>query len=148
MAVNKLSNRTIHAILRKVCNARTKAEKVQILKENNCLALRDILKGSFDDQIQFLLPEGTPPYEECKEGAAPSTLHRMSKRFRYFAVGGPGERVLKAKVERMFIEVLESIPAEDAELVIAMKDKKVKDKYKALTKPIIEEAFPNLLKNP
>lgn len=145
MAVNKLKNPTIHEILKMVAKAATRAEKVAILKQYNCLALRDILKGSFDDQIQFLLPKGEPPFSPAPEANPPSSLYKMSKQFKYFAVGGPGERMLKAKVESKFISVLESIHPDDAKLVILMKDKKVAGKYKGLTPMIINEAFPNLI---
>jgi hypothetical protein len=145
MAVNKLKNPTIHEILKMVGKAQTRQEKVAILKQYNCLALRDILKGSFDDQIQFLLPKGEPPYEPAPLENPPSSLYKMSKQFKYFAVGGPGERMPKHKVEAKFISVLESIHPDDAALVIKMKDKKVKGVYKGLTPMIINEAFPNLI---
>jgi hypothetical protein len=145
MAVNKIRNLTIHEMLKKVVSQTAKADKVKMLKEYNCLALRDILKGSYDDEIQFLMPEGEPPYEPASDRNPPSSLHKMSKRFKYFAVGGPGERINKARVENMFIEVLEGIHPDDAKLVIAMKDKKVKSLYKGLTKNVVMEAFPKLI---
>jgi len=145
MAVNKLQNPTIHEILKLVAAKNAKADKVQILKAHNCLALRDVLKGSFDDQIQFLLPEGEPPYEPADPKSIPSSLNKQSRKFRYFAVGGPGERMMKSKVENMYIGLLEAIHPDDAELVIAMVNKQMTGKYRGLTKNVISEAFPNLL---
>jgi hypothetical protein len=143
MAVNKITDITIHEILKNVAAKNAKADKIAILKQSNCLALRDILKGAFDDDIQFLLPKGAPPYEPSQR--PPSTLHRMSKRFKYFAAGGPGDRINKARVEKMFCEVLESIHPDDAILVIAMKDKKVNTMYRGLSRNVVAEAFPTLL---
>ena len=143
MAVNKIKNLTIHEILTRVGTRKTKEERIAVLKEYNCLALRDILKGGFDDEIQFLLPEGEPPYEPAPERNPPSTLHKMSKKFRYFAVGGPGERLPKARVEKMFIQVLEAIDPRDAQLVIAMKDKNLD--YRGLNKKLVSETFPGLI---
>jgi hypothetical protein len=143
MAVNKIKNLTIHEILTRVGTRKTKEERIEVLKEYNCLALRDILKGGFDEEIQFLLPEGEPPYEPAPERNPPTTLHKMSKKFRYFAVGGPGERLPKARVEKMFIQVLEAIDPRDAKLVIAMKDKKLD--YRGLNKKLVSEAFPGLI---
>ena len=143
MAVNKIKNLTIHEILTRVGTRKTKEERIEVLKEYNCLALRDILKGGFDDEIQFLLPEGEPPYEPAPERNPPTTLHKMSKKFRYFAVGGPGERLPKARVEKMFIQVLEAIDPRDAKLVIAMKDKNLD--YRGLNKKLVSEAFPGLI---
>lgn len=145
MAVNKNKNLTIHEILTRVSTRQTKEERVAVLKEHNCLALRDVLKGGFDDTIQFILPEGEPPYEPAPEMNPPSTLYKMSKQFRYFAVGGPGERLPRARVEQMFIRVLESIHPKDAELVIAVKDKQLAGKYRGLSKKLVQETFPTLI---
>ena len=145
MAVNKPKNLTIHEILTRVSTRQTKEERIEVLKEHNCLALRDVLKGGFDDTIQFILPEGEPPYEPAPEMNPPSSLYKMSKQFRYFAVGGPGERLPRARVEQMFIRVLESIHPKDAELVIAVKDKQLAGKYRGLSKKLVEETFPTLI---
>ena len=52
----------LHEVLKKVHNAKTKDKKIQILRENNSDALRMVLKGSFDPNIEWVLPEGTVPY--------------------------------------------------------------------------------------
>ena len=69
----------------------------------------------------------------------------MSKNFRYFAVGGPGERLQKARVEQMLIRMLEVIHPKDAELVIALKDKQLASRYRGLSKKLVEETFPTLI---
>jgi hypothetical protein len=145
MAVNKIKNLTLHEILTKVAEVQTKVEKSEVLRQYNCLALRDILKGAFDDDIQFLLPKGAPPYQPAPTRNPPSSLHKMSKRFKYFAVGGPGERMNKAKIESMFIQVLESIHPDDALLVIAMKDKDMAGRYKGVTKKLVSDTFEGLI---
>ena len=140
----------ISEILEKAAEAQTREEKSKILKDNNCLALRDILKGGFDDSIEFLLPKGTPPYEsdDAPTGYNRSSLYQQTKKFRYFAKGGPGENLLPAKRERMFIEILESVHPKEAELLIAMKDKKLVGPpsfYKGITKKLISETFSGLI---
>jgi hypothetical protein len=145
MAVNKPKNLTIHEILTRVSTRQTKEERIEVLKQHNCLALRDILKGGFDDTIEFILPEGVPPYEPSPEENPPSTLHKVSKNFRYFAVGGPGERLPKARVEQMLIRMLEVIHPKDAELVIAVKDKQLAGRYRGLSKKLVQETFPTLI---
>lgn len=145
MAVNKVKNLTLHEILTRVGTRQTKEERIEELKKNNCLALRDVLKGGFDDSIEFILPEGAPPYEPAEERNPPSNLHKMSKQFRYFAVGGPGERLPRMRVEQMLIRMLEVIDPKDAELVIAVKDKKLTGRYRGLTKKLVQETFPTLI---
>ena len=53
----------ISEVLQKVSNAKTKAQKVKILQENNTNALRSLLIVNFDESVVSLLPEGKVPYE-------------------------------------------------------------------------------------
>lgn len=145
MAVNKIKSHTIDYILRRVTEAKTKAEKVNVLQENNTLALRNVLKGAFDDTIKFLLPEGSPPFKEANQNTPPSSLRKQSPRFKYFVFGGPGENLPRLKVESMFIKLLEAVPPSEAKVVILMKDKKLETEFKGITKKLIQEAFPGLI---
>jgi len=148
MAVNKISDLTVFEMLKNVSAKRSKEEKLNLLREYNSLALRDVLKGAFDDSIIFILPEGEPPYKpvDPKQGV-PSRLGRLSKQFRYFASGGPGERMPMAKVEQMFIRLLESIHPDDAKVVLAMKEKKLHEMFPktTLTKKLVSDAYPGLI---
>ena len=58
----KTYNPLLSEVLQKVHNAKTKAQKINILKENDSPALRSICKWSFDPAIESMLPEGDPPY--------------------------------------------------------------------------------------
>ena len=49
-------------ILDKVHKAKTKDQKVKILRENNTDALRMVLKAGFDPNIRWVFPEGPVPY--------------------------------------------------------------------------------------
>jgi hypothetical protein len=145
MAVNKISSYRIDEILEKISSAKTKAEKINLLREYNTLALRNVLKGAFDDAIQFMLPEGNPPFREANQNTPPSSLRKQSPRFRYFVVGGPGERMPKLKIESMFVKLLEAIPPSEAKVVLLMKDKKLETEYKGINKKLVQEAFPGLI---
>jgi hypothetical protein len=145
MAVNKRRGATLHEIFTEVANAKTREDKVEVLRSHNELYVRDVLKGAYDDTIQFILPKGTPPYEEAPEKNPPTHLKRMTKRFKYFVQGGPGESLPKVKIESMFIAVLEGIHPDDAKIICMMKDKELAGKYKGLTKKVAAEAFPGLI---
>lgn len=142
-------NLMIHEVLEKVAEAPTRKEKSEVLLKYNCLALRDILRGAFDDVIEFILPEGRPPFEEddAPHGYTRSSLHHQTKKFRYFVKGGPGEQLNPVRRERMFIEILEGIHPGEAELVILMKDKKLTGVYKGLTKKLVQDTWPNLIRS-
>lgn len=134
----------IHEILVEVGSKRKKSEKIRILKENESWALKDIIRGSMDSTVQWNLPEGTPPYTACEPHNAPANLLRENTKFKYFAVGGPGDQMLKVKRESIFLGLIEGVHPLDAELVINMINKVTP---KGLTRPIVEEAFPGLLRD-
>ena len=137
----------IHEVLEKASELKTKTEKKEYLLKNNSKPLRNILKGGFDKSVIFILPKGSPPYrkDDAPKGLEPSNLFRISSRFKYFFKGGLGEQMPAARREKMFIDILESLHPEEAELVIAMKEKKLVGKYKGITKNLVKEIWPTLI---
>ena len=135
----------LYEIFDEAAKAKTRDEKKEILLDFNCLALRDIVKGSYDDSIKFtLLPKGQPPYTPNPEPKA--SLLDKSKTLRYFVTGGPGEKLNAVKREKMFIELLESVHEKDAQLIVWMKDKKLAQKYKGITKQLCSSVWDGLIK--
>ena len=80
MAVNTYTP-LLHEVLKKVHNAKTKDKKVSILRENNSDALRMIIKGSFDPNIEWVVPEGDVPYNknEVSDGTEHTLLFQESR---------------------------------------------------------------------
>lgn len=145
--INKL---VIADVLDLVAAAKTRVEKVEILQKYNCLGLRDLLKGAFDDSIQWELPQGDPPYNEFdiqKKGWEYEIryLNKTSKRLAYFVKGSPTLIQNTVKRERMFIDLLEMIHPRDAKLILLMKDKNMEGHCKGLTKKLVQTAFPRLI---
>jgi hypothetical protein len=138
---------TVYEIFDLVQKATTDEDRVKILKDNNCLAIRDVLRASFDDTIVFTLPTGTPPYKDSlsKEGLAPTNLIRSTTQFTYFVKGGQGDQLNSAKRESIFVRLLEGIHPRDAKIVCAMKDKKLQEEYPALTKELVKTVWPKLI---
>ena len=134
----------IHEILNEVGGKKKKADRIQILKTNESWALKDVIRGSMDETVQWNLPEGDPPYTACEPHNAPTNLIRENKKFRYFAKGGAGDSMIPAKRQNLFIGLIEGIHPLDAKLVIDMINKRVP---KGLTREIVQEAFPGLLKD-
>jgi hypothetical protein len=135
----------VFEILNEFSKATNKAGRLEVLKKySNVAAFTDVLRGTFDDTLQFTLPEGKPPYTPNKPESVPSTLRKQHRQFGYFVKGGPGDRLNKIKRESMFIKMLEAIHPEDAEIVLSMVAKKSPVKF--LTKKLVQEAFPNLIK--
>lgn len=135
----------VFEILNEFSEAKNKSGRLEVLKKySNVPSLKDVLRGTFDESLEFTLPEGTPPYTPNLPESTPSTLLREHKKFGYFVKGGPGRDLPKYKVEKMFINMLESVHPEDAEIILSMVAKKSPVKY--LTKKLVQEAFPNLIK--
>ena len=51
-------------IATKINNAKDKPRKLKVLQDNDSVPLRQVLKGAFDPNIEWLLPKGTDvPYK-------------------------------------------------------------------------------------
>jgi len=136
----------ISEVLNKTSKLRTKAEKMEYLRKMNHPALRDVLRVAFDADVVSLLPEGTPPYtrDDAPKGHEYLTLYRGHRRFKYFFKGPVGNELDAIRRESMFISLLESLHAEDADMLCLAKDKKLK--IPGITKKLISDTFPNLIK--
>jgi hypothetical protein len=140
---NQLKKYDVFEILDKVCAAKTKKDKINILREYDLMPVRDILQGMFDDRIQWNLPGGVPPYTPNRPESVPSNLMRQHLKFKFFVKGlRDSERLSSLKRERMFIDLLETVHPKDAELVLSMVNK---TPLKGLTKTLVQEAFPDLI---
>ena len=142
---NSNSRLLISEILRKVSNAKTKKEKVDLLKKHNTPALRQLMIINFDESIVSELPEGEVPY--TPNDAPVGTDHtRLEQEYRglYRFFKGGDNRIKALKRESMFVQLLEGLSAEEAELWVLCKDGKMGDKYKRITKAVVSEAFPSI----
>tara|TARA_B100000035_G_scaffold43833_1_gene32794 strand:- start:1024 stop:1482 length:459 start_codon:yes stop_codon:yes gene_type:complete len=134
----------ISEVLRKVSNAKTKQEKINLLRKYNSNALRQLLIINFDDSVISELPEGDVPY--TPNDAPPGTDHTRLEHeykglYRFFKGGA---KLPSLKRESMFVQLLEGLSAEEAELLVLIKDGLMSKKYKRITKPVVSEAFPQI----
>jgi len=141
MAITK--SRQIYEVIEMTASKRSRNDKIKVLRDYETMALKDVLRGAYDDLVQWNLPEGTPPYEPAEESSVPSSLYKQHLKFKYFVKGLAGDKILKPKREKLFIDMLESVHPKDAELLCIMKDKK--QLGTGITKKLVQEAFPNLL---
>ena len=133
----------VFEIFERFSQQKTRKDKIEFLKSNGIPAVKDVIRGAYDDRLEFVLPEGKPPYTPNTEESTPSTLRRKHREFGMFVKGAISAGQPQYKIENMFIQLLESIHAEDALIVLNMVAKKAP--YQGLTKKIAEEAFPDLL---
>ena len=132
----------LHEILTKVNNAKMKDDKIKVLRDNDSVPLRQIIKGAFDPKIEWDLPEGTPPYKvnEAPAGTEHTLLFTETKRLWHF-VKGADPKLSKTRKEMMYIQMLEGLHADEAKLLISVKEKNLNATYKGLTDAVVKEAF-------
>ena len=129
-------------ILDKVHKAKTKDQKVLILKQNDSEGLRIVLKSSFDPKIKWSIPEGEVPYRanDVPAGTEHTVLAMESKKLWHF-IKGADAQTPQHKKEQMFIQMLEGLHDSEAKLLIAAKDKRIHQVYKGLSTNVVKEAF-------
>tara|TARA_Y100000004_G_C8897254_1_gene404735 strand:- start:549 stop:1034 length:486 start_codon:yes stop_codon:yes gene_type:complete len=142
---NSNSRLLISEVLRKVSNAKTKKEKIKLLQDNNSNALRQLLIWNFDESVVSMIPEGAVPYtpNDAPVGTDHTRLEQEYRGFYRFVKGG-ADKLPALRRETMFVQLLEGLSAEEAELLCLVKDGKLNDKYKRITKAVISEAFPSI----
>ena len=153
-----VSKTLISEVLQRVSNAKTKSEKVSILAEYKSPALTKILLCNFAKSISFMFPEGKTPYVENQvpAGLEHQMLireHRMLEKFIkktapngvivYGCSGTTRPNIRQLKKESLWIQLLEGLHQDEAEILDLIKDKKLTDRYK-ITKQNVVEAFPEL----
>ena len=133
----------MHEVLQKVSNAKTKKEKIALLKEYNTQALRSLFIINFDDTVISMLPPGDVPYQpnDAPEGTEHTLLEKEARLLHHFFKGG--SNVSQVKRENMFIQMLEGLNKGEAEVLILAKDKKIGKRWK-ITKACVSEAFPGI----
>ena len=145
MAPRKLpKDALLTEILQKVSSAKTKKEKVDLLQEYNSQGLRSLLIINFDDSLEFLLPEGEVPF--TPNDAPAGTEHtRLTQEYRglyrYFKGGDSSLKGMKR--EQLFVQLLEGLTEQEANLLVSACNKDIQSKYR-VTKAVVAEAFPQI----
>jgi hypothetical protein len=145
-------------VMKRVMTARSVADKEEVLKKYDSKALRTVLLLSYAYSIKFDLPDGKTPYRanESPEGLNHQYLfHVYGELERFITKTFPNGLVLygdsgkpvpylgKTKKEQMWIQLMESLHADEAELLDVIKDKKISERYQ-LTRATVDRAFPEL----
>ena len=129
-------------ILDKLGKIKSKKDKVSHLKEYNSDSLRMVIKASFDPKIKWSLPEGEVPFSanDAPEGTEHSVLSYEARKLWHYIEGGD-PTLSQNKRETMFVQLLESLHPDEADILVAAKDKVLHQKYKGLSKNVVMEAF-------
>lgn len=140
MSQFKFKMDSVSKVLEQINQIKKKEDRVEALKANGHNVLKSVLNGMFNPNIHFELPEGAPPYKPNQFDEPKALLNEVSRFYLLTKAGHP--TLPKQKREQIFIQMLEFVNADDAKLLIAMKDKT--SPYKNITKDVVAAAFPEL----
>jgi len=132
-----------YELLEKIGKLRKTEPKIEALRKNDSYILRVVLQGVFDPNVKWLLPSGIPPYTPNELVDLEHVLINEAKTILYFIEGFYD--IPDMKREMMFIELLEKVDKKDAELLCAIKDKKLP--FPGITIKHVTEAFPGMIAN-
>ena len=136
----------VRETLEEVAKAKTREEKREVLKKRENLATKILLQLNYHPDAKWLLPPGAPPYEPAKQGDMTSnSFHYEVKKLDYYTDPSPHplSELPMLRREAMFVGLLERLDPQDAEMMIAIKDKKLS--YKGLTYKLVKDTWPDLL---
>ena len=157
-------------ILELASKQRSNAKKSEILKEYINRGLKALFIWNFDESVVSMLPPGPVPYSSLKDQANlsgdmdakigaqirgtqgnamedPMKAGRTSIRQEYVKfynfIKGGNDSLSSIRRETMFIQLLEGLHPKEAEILIAVKDKKLSETYK-ISFDNVKEAFPQI----
>lgn len=131
-------------ILQAVSSAKTKPQKISLLREHRSPALVALFVWNFDDSVKSALPEGEVPYTP-NDSPTPEAQSKLASQYRtlYNYVRGGNDTLKQTRREALFIELLESLHPDEAEIICLVKDKNLGKKYR-ITHNVVKEAYPDV----
>ena len=145
------ANPMVHELLEAVDSERVKARKLDLLRTHGEDSFKMTMIWNFDESVISMLPEGDVPYQPVEsdvqaniEKGLPqrTTIRNSAKNFYRFVKGGD-DAMNKIKREGLFINILETLPPPEAEILVLVKDKALNTKYN-ITKELVAEAYPEI----
>ena len=144
-------NPMVHEILEAVDSERVKAKKLEILRTHGDDSFKMVMIWNFDETVVSMLPDGPVPYQPVEgdvqanreQGIPQRTTIRNSARQFYRFVKGGDDAMNKIKRESIFINILQTLPQPEADILVLVKDKALNTKYN-ITKELVAEAYPEI----
>lgn len=138
-------NKKLSTLVKEVEAVQGRQAKIDKIREIGSVnkAFLMILQLAFDQNLRFLLPESDPPYTPCKFPGQEIMLYNSLRKMYVFLEGHSPQNLTPLRREYLFIEMLETLDPEDAELMVAVKNKTLN--AKRITPKLVNEAVPGLL---
>lgn len=141
-----MSIKNVYEVLDDFRNAKTKQDRLDILRRNNSYALKNVLMGALDPRVKFTVKK-VPEYNKVDVPAGLSYSHMTEalSRVYLFTEGNPKrpENLTEKRATELLLQLLESLEPKEAEVFANMLQKDLKVPH--LTSKLVNEAFPGLL---
>jgi hypothetical protein len=128
-------------ILENASKLKSRKEKIEYLQKNDSRSLQDLIQYALHPAIVWDLPEGAPPYKPTDFLDQENMLYTQMRKLSLF-VNKNGSNLKPARLEQIFVQILESIAPKDAELLLLVKDRKLP---KGITPALVQEVWPGLI---
>jgi len=138
--------KNIYEILNEVELAETRQQKKEVLQNNNLFHFKEVLKNTFNPDIQFYVDKQFPT-EYIKPDTAPGIrfagIESEIRRAYLFVKGNStADSLTPEKRKILLLQLLESFEPEEALVWFNMMKKDLK--VKGLTESLVKEVFPEL----
>lgn len=137
----------VYEILNEISNLKDDSLKVQTFqsKYSDHTPLHRILKMNYCRTIVPMLPEGSPPFNrnEGADGPNQSSLWNFVRVFPVIVKSQQSLNMKTLQIENMFIEMLESVDPQEADVIVLAKDKNLQNEFD-ISYEVVAAAFPNL----
>ena len=135
---------SIPRIFEEVAAASSCGARKKVLLDNESNPLKELLKYAFHPDIKFALPSGSPPFKTVgsPDEYNPTYLYPNIKKF-YLYIEGGHDGLTALRREQLFVQMLEGLHPTEANVVLQVKDKKLK--FRGLTYKLVKDTFPEIL---
>lgn len=138
--------KNVYEVLDDFRNAKTKQDRLDVLRRNNSFALKSILQGALDPRVKFTLND-VPKYNkvDVPPGLSYSHMTDALSRIYLWTEGNPRRPagLTEKRATELLLQLLESLEPKEAEVFANMLRKDLKVPH--LTTKLVNEAFPGLL---
>ena len=132
---------SLSSIIKQASLIESEKDRIAFLQKNDSGPLRFLLRVALSPNIKWLLPpDFVPNYKPNKVYPDLQGMLYSRTRLLYMFLDGSGNHIHPAKREKLFVELLEILLPEDAQLLLDIKDKKLP---KTINKKLYNKSFTN-----
>lgn len=141
-----MSKKNVYEVFEDFKNASGKKERIEVLKNNDTFALRNVLVGTFHPDVKYAI-KTIPPYksEDVPPGMSYNNMTQVLDKMYLFMENNPRTPpgLTEQRKQQLLVQILESL--EEKEAVVFMNTILKDQKIPYLTVNLVNEAFPGLI---